>query len=96
MSRSIKIPSGSRADWHTSSSGHIAVPAAHAVALGGHAVLLAGFDDAAGGGAGHFIVRNSWGTSWGDGGYGYLPYAYVAAHGLQAWALTLEVSTSSD
>lgn len=24
-----------------------------------------------------FIVRNSWGTEWGDAGYCYLPYAYV-------------------
>ena len=41
--------------------------------LGGHAVLVVGFDDS----NQWFIVRNSWGTSWGDQGYFYLPYAYL-------------------
>ncbi len=42
-------------------------------ALGGHAVLCVGYDDA----RGVFIVRNSWGAGWGDGGYCYFPYAYL-------------------
>lgn len=47
-----------------------------------HAVAIVGWDDdypstnflAAPGGNGAFIVRNSWGTSWGDGGYFYVSY----------------------
>ena len=26
---------------------------------------------------GALLVRNSWGSAWGDGGYGWLPYEYV-------------------
>ncbi|MGZ5078623.1 MAG: C1 family peptidase [Usitatibacter sp.] len=40
--------------------------------LGGHAVLIVGYDDA----TQRYIVRNSWGESWGMHGYFTLPYAY--------------------
>ena len=42
--------------------------------LGGHAVLAVGYDDA----KARLIVRNSWGITWGDLGYCYLPYDYYA------------------
>lgn len=38
---------------------------------GGHAVSVVGYTRR------RFIVRNSWGTGWGDGGYGYATPAYV-------------------
>jgi C1A family cysteine protease len=41
--------------------------------LGGHAVLGVGYDDA----QQRFLVRNSWGTGWGQQGYFTLPYAYL-------------------
>ena len=46
--------------------------------LGGHAVCCVGYDDA----KECFIVRNSWGNSWGDGGYFYMPYKYMTDSGL--------------
>jgi len=36
-------------------------------------VEAVGFDDS----RQWFIVRNSWGTSWGDAGYCYMPYNYI-------------------
>lgn len=49
-----------------------------ATEIGGHAVLLVGYDDdiVIDGEVGAFIFRNSWGKDWGDDGYGYLPYWY--------------------
>ncbi len=40
---------------------------------GGHAVCLVGYD------RNHFIVRNSWGNSWGDDGFGYASNEYSKA-----------------
>ena len=46
--------------------------------LGGHAVALVGYNDnLTGNGQGYFIARNSWGTSWGDNGYFYMPYQVI-------------------
>ena len=39
---------------------------------GGHAVAIVGYRT-----DGRFIVRNSWDTTWGDNGFGYLKPAYV-------------------
>lgn len=41
--------------------------------IGGHAVLLVGYDDY----TQMFKVRNSWGTKWGQNGYFWMPYDYV-------------------
>lgn len=35
-----------------------------------HAIVLVGFNDT----TQRWIIRNSWGTRWGDNGYGYIPY----------------------
>jgi C1A family cysteine protease len=41
--------------------------------LGGHAICLVGYDI----GSRRFTFRNSWGTSFGEAGYGTLPFEYV-------------------
>lgn len=42
---------------------------------GGHAMLCVGYSDP----DKLFIVRNSWGPDWGDGGYCYIPYGYLTS-----------------
>ena len=54
--------------------------------LGGHAVVCVGFDD----NKQQFIMRNSWGTAWGDHGHFYLPYSYLSSSTVTSdlWCLT--------
>lgn len=54
-------------------TGHAPMPAPGEKQLGGHAVIAVGYDDA----NQWFIVRNSWGATWGMKGYFTLPYAYL-------------------
>jgi len=54
-------------------TGIVPMPGKKEHLLGGHAVMAVGFND----NQEHFIVRNSWGKSWGDNGYFYMPYAYL-------------------
>ena len=44
--------------------------------LGGHAVLVVGYDDA----TAHFTARNSWGLDFGMNGYFALPYGFFRPH----------------
>lgn len=55
------------------STGIVPMPARGEQVLGGHAVLLAGYDDA----RQVFICQNSWGANWGDKGFFYMPYQYL-------------------
>jgi C1A family cysteine protease len=45
---------------------------------GGQAVVAVGYNDRhAAATKGALLVRSSWGETWGDGGYGWLPFAYL-------------------
>jgi C1A family cysteine protease len=68
-----------------SNGGKIPYPKVGDTVVGGHAVMIVGYDDsivirngpAGPQTTGAFLIRNSWGTGWGSNGYGYLPYQYV-------------------
>lgn len=62
-----------------SGDNEIPVPETGEHVLGGHAIDAVGYDDSrkVGRHKGALLIRNSWGTGWGDAGYGWMPYAYI-------------------
>jgi len=58
---------------YTAKTGLVSMPGPDEALLGGHAICVVGYDDE----TNKFIVRNSWGSNWGDFGYAYLPYSYL-------------------
>jgi C1A family cysteine protease len=74
--------------------GAIPLPGPQEKVAGGHTIVAVGYDDAkkirnsergSRQTVGAFLVRNSWGPAWGDGGYGWLPYDYAAAGLAEDW-----------
>ncbi len=65
--------------------GKIPFPASGDRVIGGHAIVAVGYDDnlkiknqpSGPETTGALRIRNSWGTGWGEAGYGYMPYDYV-------------------
>lgn len=72
----ISLPSsiGNEAD--------IAFPTRYDHIQGGQAVVAVGYDDTRRirSSKGALCIRNSWGATWGEAGYGWLPYRYVQEH----------------
>lgn len=68
-------------------TGIVPMPSKTEKVLGGHAVLAVGYDDS----KQWFIVRNSWGSGWGDKGYFYMPYQYISNSNLvdDRWVVTV-------
>ena len=59
-------------------TGVVPMPGKREKVLGGHAVVCVGYDRS----KKAFLVRNSWGTSWGQGGYFWMPFAYLTNNNL--------------
>lgn len=56
-----------------SQTGILNMPKSGEVKKGGHAVLAVGYDES----TQRFLVRNSWGPSWGINGYFTIPFTYL-------------------
>lgn len=56
--------------WFRAPSGRIAPPHPSDAPAGGHVVVIEGYDET----KAEFKFWNSWGTDWGDHGYGYIPF----------------------
>lgn len=54
-------------------TGDILMPTRRDYIIGGHCVLVTGYNDA----TQRFEIQNSWGIDWGNKGYGTIPYAYL-------------------
>jgi hypothetical protein len=72
-------------------SGQITMPLPGENMVGGHAMVLVGYqDDDSVPGGGFFILRNSWGKLWGvnckyGAGYGTIPYKYISKYCWEAY-----------
>lgn len=80
LTAGFRVPNGDR----------IPQPQTGEPTFGRHAVLSVGYQDGSPNpNHGALIIRNSWGDTWGNRGYAWLPYAYVRALGREAWRLRL-------
>ncbi len=69
-------------------SGNVPMPGPNERLEGGHCFLLVGYDQA----TQQFKFQNSWGSGWGQSGFGTIPFAYLP-HGSDFWIITGDTTT---
>lgn len=78
LSNSIPVIIGINAfsSIFTPIQGRIPDPTNGTQPIGGHCILIVGYNDA----TSLFTIRNSWGVGWGTGGYATISYAYITGN----------------
>lgn len=66
-----------------SKTGIAQLPKENEVPEGGHAVMAVGYNTK----DGRILVRNSWGKSWGQGGYFTMPFRYIETLAADFWTI---------
>lgn len=67
-------------------SGDVRLPDVSKSSIGSHAMCIVGYDRS----SKQFLVRNSWGESWGDSGHCRMPYEYLrVGEAKDFWVLTV-------
>jgi C1A family cysteine protease len=79
-SASVLVLRITEAWFEVGNDGFIPAPGAGDQMAGLHGVVAVGYDDS----RQQLVIRNSWGTGWGDRGYGFLPYAHLERYGVEA------------
>jgi hypothetical protein len=69
-------------NFYNAPDGEVPMPKPSDSYDGAHAICIVGYDDI----LKHLIFKNSWGTGWGDEGYGYLSYDFVQKYMFEAWS----------
>jgi len=67
----------------TARTGIVRMPGKTERALGGHAVMAVGYDQK----NSRFLIRNSWGRTWGKNGYFTMPFAYMETLAADFWTV---------
>lgn len=68
------------------SSGIVPLPGPEEKPIGGHCMVIVGYDNE----RQAYQVDNSWGTEWGEKGRCWLPYKYIESEGSDMWTVRLE------
>jgi len=74
-------------------TGVLGLPEKSEDVVGGHAILVVGYDDA----KKTFLIRNSWSANWGQAGYFTMPYAYLTNSDLASdfWTIRMVSAASA-